>query len=545
MFVALALAPAKKLSKKEFLSLSRKGQNQYLEKFPKSSHRYLIEKPGSKTPAKETAAPKPFKSDKKDELDDLEADPRQTPYHKRADSEKEEKANTLPAVIKKNEEKQQKENEDKLPALHRNQLPGKQVSVIHPHVEGMKESRAVRVAEHRQVAHEIANLNRDSAAVINPHSIKALQHIKPQHLVQASRDIDTNRKQIIDVVGERVQEHPKLFDRGLKAMDKMFQGAKKLTPKDAQAGKRVLTQIAIAALLGTSVLALTMGAAPLAVVSARMLWDVWHHSKEQKKGDDKKKKDEDDGNIYSKTKDGIQYENEKDVTPGAKDNVGKKALLGSDRLGNKIHQDQMRKQGFKWDDEKGWWQDTESDQISADDFAKAGRKKGKGTEVQPRKPKKQKHWSEEESEDAEYTTAKSKEPFVMSEDHAKTINTVIDQLSDVLKYQSSEDIQDMGKRMFSKASDESKDLYLTVYNAVAKLATGRLSGVPGVMFYGMFNVNIDALAEITERICQVTPEVEVENGQKCFHFATDRTLVTVGVRANDRDEIQFMITEAQ
>lgn len=512
MFVALALAPAKKLSKKEFLALSRKGQNQYLEKFPKSSHRYLIEKPGSKTPAKETAAPKPFKSDKKDELDDLEADPRQTPYHKRANSEKEEKANTLPAVIKKNEEKQQKENEDKLPALHRNQLPGKQVSVIHPHVEGMKESRAVRVAEHRQVAHEIANLNRDSAAVINPHSIKALQHIKPQHLVQASRDIDTNRKQIIDVVGERVQEHPKLFDRGLKAMDKMFQGAKKLTPKDAQAGKRVLTQIAIAALLGTSVLALTMGAAPLAVVSARMLWDVWHHSKEQKKNADAKKKEEKDVSL--------------------------------------THQKLVGESGEA------------DDQISADDFAKKGRGKQKAltvdgdykpakpvkkskNEVQPRKPKKQKHWSEEESEDAEYTTAKSKEPFVMSEDHAKTINTVIDQLSDVLKYQSSEDIQDMGKRMFSKASDESKDLYLTVYNAVAKLATGRLSGVPGVMFYGMFNVNIDALAEITERICQVTPEVEVENGQKCFHFATDRTLVTVGVRAGDRDEIQFMITEAQ
>lgn len=439
----------------------------------------------------------------------------------------------MPAVIQKKEDQQKKKDGENYPVLHRHKLPGKSLSVIDPHAPNEKEVKAVRLHEDSAVKKQIAEINRDSAAVINPHSIKALQHIKPHQLQTASRDIDNNRNQIIDVVGQRVQEHPQLFNRGLTAMDKVFQGARKLKPKDMQAGKRVLTQVAIAALLGTSVLALTMGAAPLAVVSARILWDVWMHDKESKKKD----------------KDG----DEKDVTPGANDKVGKKALLGTDRLGNKIHQDKMREQGFEWDDEKGWNKapdedDQESDQISAEDFVKEGRKKAKGgksKEVQPRKPKKQKHWTEEDSEDAEFTTAKSKEPFQLNDQHTKTINTILDQLSDVLKYQSPEELNDLSGKMFGKANSvDASDLAMDVYNAVAKLAEGRLAGVPGAMFYGMFRVNIQELAEITERVCNVAPEVEIENGQKCFHFATDRGLVTLGVRF-DREEIQFMITEAQ
>ena len=410
-------------------------------------------------------------------------------------------------------------------------MPGKSLSIIDPHAPREKEVRALRVQEHKDVQNQIAEINRDSAAVINPHSLKALQHIKPHQLQIASRDIDNNRKQIIDVVGERVQEHPQLFNRGLTAMDKVFQGARKLKPKDMQAGKRVLTQVAMAALLGTSVLALTMGAAPLAVVSARILWDVWMHNKEkQKKNKDEKRE-------------------EKDVTPGANPKVGKKALRNSEQLGNKIHQEAMRKKGLEWDDEDGWMhaeqEDKDNGQISAEEFAEDGRKKAKSNEVQPRKPKKQKHWTEEESEDAEFTTAKSKEPFQLSDDHHKTINTILDQLTDVLKYQSPKEIQDLSGKMFGKANSvDASDLAMDIFNAVSKLAEGRLAGVPGAMFYGMFRVNIQELAEITERVCNVEPEIEIENGQKCFHFATDRGLVTLGVRS-DRDEIQFMITEAQ
>lgn len=501
-------------------------------------------KPGSKTPAKESAEPKPFDSKKKDEDGgDLDADPRATPYHKRTDKEKEQKANTLPAVLQKKEEKEKAEKEDQLPALHRHDIGHKSVTVHNPNVANMKESRAVRVMEHKQVAHEIAMLNRDGAAVINPHSIKALQHIKPHHLQTASRDIDNNRNQIIDVVGQRIEEHPNLFNRGLKALDKTFQGAKKLTPKDAQAGKRVLTQVLMAGLLATSVLALTMGAGPLAAVSARMLWDIWHHDKEKNK--DGKKKDA--------AEDGVKYGEEKDITPGANDKVGKKALNSTERIGNKIHQKKMREHGFRWHDEEGWVPDPDKEddapkQIKADDFAEDGRKKAKGgksNEVQPRKPKALKHWTEEESEDAEYTTAADKKPFEMKDQHAATINVVLDQLTDLLKFQSPEDIKGVSDRMFSQASAEDvADLYQDIFNAVTKLATSRLAGAPGIMFYGVFNVNINALAEITERVCQVEPEIEIENGQKCFHFESARGLVTVGVRSDNSDQIQFMITEA-
>jgi hypothetical protein len=523
------------LSKKEFLALSKKGQHSYLEQFPKSSHRFLLEKAGSNLKKKDDK-PSAKKSESKPKEEPKGADKHLTveprkKYSDKPDSEKEAKADQLPAVIQRKEDREQKKKGENYPTLIRHNIGGKSVSVFNPNTPSEKEVRAIRVQEHEQVKNEIAELNKDGSAVINPHSIKALQKIKPHQLAVASRDIDNNREQIINGIAERVQEHPKLFNRGLTAMDKVFQGARKLKPKDAQAGKRVLTQIAMTALLGTSVLALTMGAAPLAVVSARILWDVWMHDKEKRKKEDAQKERE-----------------EKDVTPGANPKVGKKALIGNDQLGNKQHQESMRKQGFEWNDEQGWIQpDAEPKQISAEEFAEEGRKKAKGSgtggkEAKPRKPKKQKHWTEEESEDAEFTTASSNEPFELSDQHHATINTVIDQLTDVLKYQDVDEVKDLGKQLFAGANSQSDSLYEDVYNAVVKLADTRLQGVPGRMLKGVFRVNIDELAEITERLCNVEPEVEIDEGQKVFHFETPRGLVTLGV-VEDSDNIQFVITE--
>lgn len=507
-----------------------------------------MEKAGSKTKSKDQAEPKSVKR-KHPEDDDLPegADPRPTPYHKRSDKEKDEKANTLPAVIKDKEEKNKKEQEEKMPVLHRHQF-GRDVSVHNHHERSIKEVRAERVAEHSQVAHEIATLNRDSAAVINPHSIKALQHIKPQHLITASRDIDTNRRQITDVVAQRVQEHPKLFDRGLKALDKTFQGAKKLRPKDAQAGKRVLTQIAIAALLGTSVLALTMGAAPLAVVSARILWDVWHHHKKKTKEQDDKKKAEDEkqkrlGNDGAKPVEGTSGEADDQISA---EEFAKKGRKGKAKKKKGDDAKDVTDRSERKSDNAGLLEGPKKSKSAG--LLEGPKKKSKSTGLvaQPRKPKKQKHWTEEESEDAEYTAiSKSDEPFQLSDHHDKTINLVLDQLSDVLKYQSPDEFKELSDQMFSKANAESESLYTDIYNAVAKLATGRLSGIPGTMLYGLFNVNIVELSEICERVCQVEPEIEIEDGQKCFHFETPRGLVTLGLQHGDTDNIQFMITEVQ
>lgn len=435
-----------------------------------------------------------------------------------------------------------------MPVLHRHQF-GRDVSVHNHNERSIKDVRAERVADHSQVAHEIATLNRDSAAVINPHSIKALAHIKPHHLITASRDIDTNRRQITDVIGQRVQEHPKLFDRGLKALDKTFQGAKKLKPKDAQAGKRVLTQIAIAALLGTSVLALTMGAAPLAVVSARILWDVWHHHKKKTKEQDEKKKAEDEkqkrlGNDGAKPVEGTSGEADDQISA---EEFAKKGRKGKTKKKKGDDAKDVTDRSERKADNAGLLEGPKKSKSAG--LLEGPKKKSKSTGLvaQPRKPKKQKHWTEEESEDIEYTTAaaKSDAPFELSEHHDKTINLVLDQLSDVLKYQSPDEFKELSDQMFSKSSATTESLYTDVYNAVAKLATGRLSGIPGTMLYGLFNVNIEELAEITERVCQVSPEIEIDHAQKCFHFETPRGLVTLGLQHGDTDNIQFMITEVQ
>lgn len=381
--------------------------------------------------------------------------------------------------IKRREKK--KENITNLPAVVDNKPEAKLMRHPLPHA-GMpkvydgqpteKEVRAQRVSDHEQVKREVATLNRDNAGVINVHSIKAVDKVQPHHLKQASHEIYERRNEIRDIVGERIQEHPKLFKRGLKALGKVFQGAKKLTPKDMHAAKRVLVHIAMVSLMATSIVAMTMGAAPLAVVTSRMLFDIWM-------GNHKRKKD---GYLKPKKPPAVEQKEEKEVGPIAK----------------------------------------------------------------PRKPKAQKKWTEDDAEDANFTSVSAS--VFTDPDHNDVLDNVIVQISDLLNHQDIDDFKTLNKNMFGKvgqrdtATASTLDDYTQIFNAVSRLSTSRLSGNPGTLLFGQFYVNIEEIVELVERVLQVTPEDEIEDGQKVFHFNSASSLVTVGT---SNDIIYFHFTEAQ
>lgn len=524
--------PDRKLTRDEFLKLDYRKQLKYLEIYPKSSFRFLINKPGSNTKKAKREKPEPINAKKdapkgkgrprraaKDEAGgeskvEKARKIRRRTFDALSDEQKQEYLKQFPkSVHGKDYKKETPEPEigkalvpyDN-PKLMRHNIQGG-TKVIPAHgIYYEKEERAKRVQEHKDVEDQIQTLNKDGAAVINPHSIKAIANIQPRHLKIASHEIDRNRHEIIDAVAERVNEHPKLFDRGLKALGKVFSGAQSLRPKELRASKRVLVQIASVALLSTSVLAMSMGAAPLAVVTGRMLYDIWMNNHGRNKKDTeflprlKRKEEPEDAPEQDKP------------TKLPKKTAAQKTQKEIDAQPEKAA-------------------------LPAPSRKPNSQKALPNPQAKLPSPK----WAQEEAEDAEFAEAASANP--LSEEHEGIVSIVLDQLTDLLKYQSADDIKSLSGKMFAKAGSE-EELYVDVYNAVSKLALdqARLSGVPGKFLSGMFRVNIQEIVEIVERIVQVEPEVEVEEGITAYHFNSPRGLVTVGV-CPDQDFIQFIFTE--
>lgn len=443
-----------------------------------------------------------------------------------SDKDKEEYLAKYPKSVHRKEHDAKKVAEN--PKLPRHKLPGTDLVVRPIHTNpSTRESRALRVAEHSAVEQQIRTINADGSAVINRHSIKAVARVGPKHLKEASKALDDSerRGEIIEGVAERVKEHPKLFNRGFNALGKVFQGAKKLSPKDMRSAKRVLTQVAMIGLLGVGVMSLAMGAAPLAVVTSRMLFDIWMGHQANKKADEREVK-----RLADKSKD-------TKALPAPKKSKGQKKIEAP----------------------------AESDQISAEDFAKGktgSKRKSRKTKVARTKsnvkalpaskkggtlpaqkakalPSPKKKWSDEDAEDAEFAAA-SADDFALDPEHEETIHIILDQLSDLLKYQSADDIKSLSGKMFAGASSDESDMYRELFDAVSKLALGRLNGQPGKSLFGAFRVGITELLEIVERVTQVAPEPETEDGRTVYHFAGQRGLVTVGVLSDD--DIYFRVT---
>lgn len=195
LLVSLSLAaPQKRLNKDDFLRLGTSGQKKYLEKYPKSKHRFLLK---GKTVKKGHTEPVKQRRLTRTEYDGL-SDKAKAKYDERYPKSR-----------------------------HKPRFKGGKGRVQDTKIS-TKESRKDRTKRSKETMAEVDKqrkiLTDDGAGVINRESVKALENIKPEHLKRGANNIDENRDEIHDVVDAKAKDKPHLFDRGLSAVRDLMQG---------------------------------------------------------------------------------------------------------------------------------------------------------------------------------------------------------------------------------------------------------------------------------------------------------------------------------
>jgi hypothetical protein len=216
----------KRLSKGEFLKLSKPARERYIKLYPHSSHRFLMG------------------GDTKEKADDFNG------------------AFVPKMPTKKNE------------------------VVVHggDRFPSTKEIHAKRM-EVAKVRRDIADYNKANVAVINPQSLSALSQVKDEHLREASDTIKKNKTEIATVVQAQAQKQPVMFKKGLAAVKDLMRGEKKpdeMRTTEKHAMQKVLASVATMALFGAGIMACSMAAAPLGVLVGKVMFDMWAGSKHGK-----------------------------------------------------------------------------------------------------------------------------------------------------------------------------------------------------------------------------------------------------------------------
>lgn len=216
----------KRLSKGEFLKLSKSARERYIKLYPHSSHRFLMG------------------GDSKEKAEDFNG-----------------------AFVPK--------------------MPNKKNEVV---VHGgdrfptTKEVHAKRM-EVAKVRRDIADHNKANVAVINPQSLSALNQVKDEHLREASDTIKKNKTEISTVVRQQATKQPVMYRKGLAAVKSLMNGDKKpdeMMTTEKHAMQKVLASVATMALFGAGIMACSMAAAPLGVLVGKVMFDMWAGSKHGK-----------------------------------------------------------------------------------------------------------------------------------------------------------------------------------------------------------------------------------------------------------------------
>lgn len=221
----------KRLSKGEFLKLSKPARERYIKLYPHSSHRFLMG------------------GDTKEKADDFNgAFVPKVPVHK----------NTGVVL----------HGGDRFPAGS----------------DKAKEVHAKRM-EVAKVRRDIADYNKANVAVINPQSLSALNSVKDEHLREASDNIKKNKTEIATVVQQQAQKQPNMYKKGLAAVKSLMNGEKKpdeMMTTEKHAMQKVLAGVATMALFGAGIMACSMAGAPLGVLVGKVMFDMWAGSKHGK-----------------------------------------------------------------------------------------------------------------------------------------------------------------------------------------------------------------------------------------------------------------------
>lgn len=205
MLVSLSLAtPQKRLNKEAFLKLAKQAQKRYLETYPRSKHRYLLnggkkakiigQPKNARLPKAEPAKLRKLSRTEFNALDDK---------GKKRYNERFPKSGHVPRFRTGRKD------------MSKKRVDGK---------ESRKDAGKRRAADMATVDKQRNTMHDEGAGTINKQSVMALSQIRPEQLKQGATNINNNRDEIHSLVDQEIQRRPNLFGRGLASVRDMMQG---------------------------------------------------------------------------------------------------------------------------------------------------------------------------------------------------------------------------------------------------------------------------------------------------------------------------------
>ena len=343
------------------------------------------------------------------------------------------------------------------------------------------------------VRKDIKDLNQSNVGAINPGSLDAIDRIQTHELRAASENIAKNKKQIASAVKDQAKKQPHMFNRGLDSIKRVLgrdTDPKELSVTERYASERAITSIATMCMFGAGILLCGAAAAPIGVIAGRVLFDMW-----MKKGN------------------GKHLESDLDTLRSAKQR--KESMARKEREAEIAERDGL---AYNYDPNEGGSTYNKQNK-DAEDTAKrlAARDEKRKDEVGAARKKKK----------AGKKRTDIRAAASSFDEHDDTINLIIDQISDVLKYQSVEDIKESRDDMFkttaaSVVGNDQLEYLLTLALCHSFTPQGE-----GLTFK---SGDISAV----RAICQNTLGMKLDSYEEgVFNYAKENCLVSFGKTAPD------------
>lgn len=345
---------------------------------------------------------------------------------------------------------------------------------------------------------DISDLNKTNVGAITPHSLQAIDTIKTHEVRAAAENISKNKESIVSAVKEQAKKRPNMFGRGLDTIKRVLgrdTDPKELSVTERYAAERSLTSIATMAMFGAGIVAFGIAGAPMGVIAGRVLFDMW-----MKKG-----KGQHLASDLAKLRDAKKR---------------KKKMEEKERMAEIAERDGL---AFNYDTKEGGsTYGKENDQA-----AETAKRLAERDEVQKARAKKNAK-KPQKSNSRELAAASAYDPT----EHDETINLIVDQISDILKYQSVEDLKEHRDDMFKTTASASQSeldyiLALALCHGFEKSGEGMSFICP----------DLSALRSI----CQNTLGMHLESySQGVFNYTKENALISFG--RSDKPDTYYIRT---
>lgn len=330
---------------------------------------------------------------------------------------------------------------------------------------------------HQELMAELDGVGTENKASINRESIGAINDVTTDDMKEAGEDIRVHADDIADDVAKRFANRPRLLQRGLSGLRKMW-GASDVPPvppaptgdpeederreeisiKEKRHTQEALTQIAKYVLIGAGIVALGVAASPLALVIAHVMLDAYGREILDKKDRSKDYALEDEKRKNEK----IKKEN-KTMKAAEKDRL---AQIKAKKKA--IEQERKRQEKEKKEKEEELAKRAEDDQTTSDDKEDAP----EDEEVDDTVGDNEDDIEDEEDEAEPLKVAASAQDEIeySHEDDQNTLVEVIRQIGEYLESNTADDLRNNARIAFGDKASHLVSESSATYQSIEDLA---------------------------------------------------------------------------